>query len=262
MQTLFQRSLAHGQTDITGALQFAFNSIRAARGRDPHLERAKVVLITDGEDRVRLEEVRQARAGAQVARIALSFISLGEENPDLRALAEEQRRQGERAFFYHLTDYEIGAVRTEFDRRFRTLLPPDVRAQPAPLTSLDPQLAALEALVTNRPVKPRPPSAASFDALFPKAPSASGERLPEDAVERVRDALGVVAEMLPLSVPDVRAQDAVDLLLHLLSVYEMDVPRYLACLGVAALGSGTGAQRTREIVQRIRLLARPLAQSR
>jgi hypothetical protein len=258
MQGLFRSSPAQGQTDITRALQVAFESIRSARGRDPYLERAKVVLVTDGEDRIRMDEVRASRSSTGALKIALSFISLGEENTDLRTLAEEQRAAGERAFYYHLTDYEIGAVRTEFDRRFRTLLPPELAAEPGALEQLKPRLDALEALARAQPVAPAPPSTVSFDTLFPIAPTAVNDPASAEEVERIRDILSVLAEIAPLSLPENRAQDVVALLLHLLQTYGLTLTRYLAALARAIEGDEVSAVRAREVLRRLRLLARPL----
>ena len=126
IEKLFHHSPAEGQTDISLALMSAFDSIRAARGRDPYLARATVVLITDGEDRVDMELIRRTRAPMDSLDIALSFVSLGEENPDLKALVEEQRARGGRAFYHHLSDREIQWARTAFDSPWRTLLPRDV----------------------------------------------------------------------------------------------------------------------------------------
>ncbi|MEN9800672.1 MAG: hypothetical protein RL653_4369, partial [Pseudomonadota bacterium] len=91
LSLLFDKTLAQGRTDITFALVSAFREVHAARGRDPYLARATVVLVTDGEDRVDVEAVRAARKPVEDVEIAFSFISLGDENVDLRALVDEQR---------------------------------------------------------------------------------------------------------------------------------------------------------------------------
>src|SRR5439155_11110853 len=74
IEKLFRDSPAEGQTDITLALVAAFDSIRAAQGKDPYLARATVVLVTDGEDGVDLELLRRTRAPLDSLEIALSFI--------------------------------------------------------------------------------------------------------------------------------------------------------------------------------------------
>jgi hypothetical protein len=107
IEKLFRVSPAEGQTDITLAVMSAFDSIRLAQGRDPYLARATVVLVTDGEDGVDRELIRKTRKPFEGLDIALSFISLGEENQDLKSLVLEQRGLGGRAFYHHLSDQEI-----------------------------------------------------------------------------------------------------------------------------------------------------------
>jgi uncharacterized protein YqgV (UPF0045/DUF77 family) len=93
-----------GGTDIEGALAACFETIRAARGADPQLAQAQVVLITDGKAMVRDEIVRKARAPVDDMPIAVSVIALGEENEALRRLVARQRADGERAFYHFLDD--------------------------------------------------------------------------------------------------------------------------------------------------------------
>ncbi|MCY1042381.1 VWA domain-containing protein, partial [Corallococcus sp. bb12-1] len=149
IEKLFRDSPAEGQTDISLALLSAFDSIRAAQGKDPYLARATVVLITDGEDRVDLELIRRTRAPMGDLDIALSFISLGEENADLKSLVLEQRAAGGRAFYHPLSDEEIRWARTEFDTPWRTLLPRDIPATLEALEALGPHLDALEAVAAG-----------------------------------------------------------------------------------------------------------------
>lgn len=255
LRELFQESPAEGQTDITMALLAAFDSIRAAQGSDPYLARATVVLVTDGEDRVELELIRKERAPMDNLHIALSFISLGEENPDLRALIEEERAAGVRAFYHHLSDAEIASAPSDFDARFRTLLPQDLTPSPEALEALLENLDALEQLAAGQASPERPPSAAGrFDALFPPVPP---ERGPEGELtaqggerERVLGILEAVAEAAALALADERAEECVTLLEHLLGLYELGVPRYLELLG-------TGDGELVAAVERIRLLGRP-----
>jgi hypothetical protein len=254
IEKLFRESPAEGQTDITLALMSAFDSIRAAQGRDPYLARATVVLITDGEDRVDLELIRRTRAPMGALDIALSFISLGEENPDLRMLVKEQRAAGGRAFYHHLSDEEILWARTEFDTPWRTLLPRDVPATGDALEQLAPHLEALEAVAAGRG-SPAPVAVdASFDALFPESPSTHpGPEVPgPDVVNRVVDILGALVEAASLAPADRRAAESVVLLQHLLSVYGLTPARYLSALSAGGLP-------VREALERVRLLCRPFS---
>lgn len=251
MEKLFQFSPAEGQTDITLALMAAFDSIRNAKGRDPYLARATVVLVTDGEDRVDLELIRRTRAPMGDVDIALSFISLGEENTDLKSLVMEQRAQGGRAFYHHLSDEEIQWARTEFDTPWRTLLPPEVPATPDALEALLPHLEALEALATGRSTAAPVTSEASFDALFPEQPPAPPSEVPgPDVLARVVDVLDAIAEAASLAPAERRATEALTLLQHLLGVYGLTPARYLGALAV-------GAEAPRDALARVRLLCRP-----
>lgn len=252
IEKLFRESPAEGQTDISLALMSAFDSIRAAQGRDPYLARATVVLITDGEDRVDLDLIRRTRAPMDALDIALSFISLGEENPDLRSLVREQRAAGGRAFYHHLSDEEIQWARTEFDTPWRTLLPRDVPATGDVLEQLAPHLEALEAVAAGRGAPGAVAVDASFEALFPGKPTApAGREKPgPDVVNRVVDILGAVVETASLAPADRRASESVVLLQHLLSVYGLTPARYLDALS-------TGGLPVREALERLRLLCRP-----
>ncbi|MDY7230780.1 vWA domain-containing protein [Hyalangium rubrum] len=253
IEKLFRHSPAEGQTDITLALMAAFDSIRAAQGRDPYLARATVVLITDGEDRVDMELIRRTRAPVDSLNIALSFISLGEENMDLKALVQEQRSQGGRAFYHHLSDEEIQWARTEFDAPWRTLLPPDIHETPEMLDALFPHLEALEAVAAKRAASTATVAVeVSFDALFPEQPPAAPQREAPgaDVTARVADILDALAEAASLAPADRRATESVALLQHLLGVYQMTPPRYLAALAV-------GGKPIQDNLARVRLLCRP-----
>ncbi|WP_257460899.1 vWA domain-containing protein [Archangium lipolyticum] len=256
IEKLFRDSPAEGQTDITLALMSAFDSIRAARGRDPYLARATVVLITDGEDRVDLDLIRRTRAPMDALDISLSFISLGEENPDLKSLVQEQRGRGGRAFYHHLSDQEIQWARTEFDSPWRTLLPRDVPVTPERVEALMPHLDALEALAAGRTMSSSPvASEASFDALFPEpsrvsAQKLAGERSGPEVIARVADILDALVEAAALAPAERRATESLSLLQHLLGVYQLNPTRYLAALA-------TGGSQVHERLERVRLLCRP-----
>ncbi|MCY1003090.1 VWA domain-containing protein [Myxococcus sp. MISCRS1] len=252
IERLFRDSPAEGQTDISLALMSAFDSIRAAQGRDPYLARATVVLVTDGEDRVDLDLIRRTRAPMGSLDIALSFISLGEENPDLRSLVREQRASGLRAFYHHLSDEEILWARTEFDTPWRTLLPRDVPATPDALELLAPHLEALEAVASGRGSNTPVAVEASFEALFPESPPRpEGGQVPgADVVGRVVDILGALVEATSLAPADKRATESVVLLQHLLTVYGLTPARYLAALSV-------GGPSVEDALSRVRLLCRP-----
>jgi hypothetical protein len=246
---LFAESPAEGQTDISLALMSAFESIGQAQGRDPYLARATVVLVTDGEDGIDLELVRRTRKPFSVLDISLSFISLGEENADLKSLVLEQRQGGGRAFYHHLSDAEITAARSDFDSAWRTLLPDEVEPSGAALERLLPHLEALEALALGRAVKPSVQSAAQFDTLFPEAPPPG--RAPAPTVARLVDVLEAIGEAAALAPIDARAAEAVALLTHLLALYGLTLPRYLEALGA-------DSEPLRSARAHVRLVCRPL----
>ncbi|MFL5359256.1 vWA domain-containing protein [Archangium sp.] len=259
IEKLFRDSPAEGQTDITLALMSAFDSIRAAQGKDPYLARATVVLITDGEDRIDLELIRRTRAPMDALDIALSFISLGEENPDLKSLVQEQRERGGRAFYHHLSDQEIQWAKTEFDSPWRTLLPRDLPVTPEVIEALTPHLNALEALATGRSSSTSPApvtSEASFDAFFPEPERIGSEKVTGEAPgpevsARVADILDAIVEAAALASADRRATESLTLLQHLLGVYQLTPGRYLAALIL-------GGSEVHERLARVRLLCRPL----
>jgi hypothetical protein len=253
IEKLFRHSPAEGQTDITLALMAAFDSIRAAQGRDPYLARATVVLITDGEDRVDMELIRRTRAPMDSLNIALSFISLGEENSDLKSVVQEQRAQGARAFYHHLSDEEIQWARTEFDAPWRTLLPHDAPDTPDNLDALWPHLEALEAMASKRrAVTATVAVEASFDALFPETPAQppTREAVGKDVLARVADILDAISEAASLAPADRRATESVMLLQHLLGIYQLTPARYLAALAA-------GGKALQDNLARVRLLCRP-----
>lgn len=227
---LFRSSPAEGQTDISLALVQAFDSIGRASGQDPYLARATVVLVTDGEDGVDLELIRKTRKPYEGLEIALSFISLGEENPDLRSLVLEQRDRGGRAFYHHLSDAEIQLARTDFDSAWRTLLPADAPITSDALERLVPHLEALERIAAGRAVPQPATQEAQFDALFPEA---TRQGPPPAQLPRLVDLLDAVGEAVSLAPAEARRAEAVTLLLHLLQVYGFPLPRYLEWVQVA-----------------------------
>ncbi|MBL8909430.1 MAG: VWA domain-containing protein [Archangium sp.] len=245
IEALFENSPAEGQTDIVLALEAAFDSIGKARGEDPYLARATVVLVTDGEDGVDLQRIKKHQRPYEGLDIALSFISLGEENPDLRSLVISQRDEGGRAFYHHVSDAEIQLARTDFDSAWRTLLPADVPVTTDVLERLLPHLEALEAIAQRRDVKAPEPETPQFDALFPEHPTtalAAGGKL-----ERVVDILQAVAEAVALAPADGRRHEAALLLMHLLGVYGIPLVRYLEWAQVSD-------ERLTKAIARIRLV--------
>jgi len=241
---LFERSPARGRTDITFALLSAFEAIHEARGRDPDLARATVVLVTDGEDQVDLPRISAARAPVGDVEVTLNFISLGDENEDLRRLVLQQRERGRRAFYSHLGDEDIAAGAT-VQAGLRTLLPEHPELA---LTAESPEVrAALEALAAialEKPASRGPRASSRFAAYFPAALE------PRDASRdssRVLDLLAAVAEALALCPADDRPDEAVELLEHLLALYQLPVKRYREALG--------DTRALRQTLSRIRLLA-------
>lgn len=231
---LFDASPARGRTDITYALVSAFEAIHEARGRDPDLARATVVLITDGEDQVDLARISAARAPVGDVEITLNFISLGEENHDLRALVTEQRDRGRRAFYTHLSDEDIAAGASPFEPHLRTLLPehPDLALtadSPAIKAALD-ALAAI-ALGSEKAEGPRPST--RFGAYFPARPPEPSGKVETADRDRVQDLLGAVCDALALAPASERADEAVELIEHLLGLYAVPLERYLRTLGSA-----------------------------
>lgn len=227
MEALFSRSHAQGPTDITAALLSAFDAIRRARGVDAHLARATVVLVTDGEDALNLELIRKARLGLEGIAIGLSFISIGDENADLKKLVLAEREgQG---FYHHVSDAELALVATSFDRAPLTLLPPQAVADGEALKRLLPALEALEALAAQRegPTAEVGDSRASY--YFPN--QVPPTRVPASTARRVTELLEAVAEVIALVPRAERAKEAVWLLEGLLRAEEMSAEDYLKALG-------------------------------
>ena len=74
---------------------------------DPNLQRAQLVLVTDGEAPVDLPAIEAARAAVGDLPIGVSIIALGQENEALRQLAAQQRARGERVFYQFMDDAEL-----------------------------------------------------------------------------------------------------------------------------------------------------------
>jgi hypothetical protein len=263
IRRLLTDSPARGQTDITLALLQAFESVRTARGSDPYLARATVVLVTDGEDRVDLARLREARAPVGDVEVAMSFIALGEENRDLRELVREQRAAGGRAFYVHLSDAEILLARTEFDGRVRSLWPTDLPVTPVSLERLQPHLEALERVAAGKESGLGPSEAVAFDAVFPEAlaqgaaraadtRARAAVRVEDPEADRLVDILEAVAEAAALAPAEERGRESVALLLHLLELYGLPLPRYLERLSRAD-------PRHARAVAHLRLLCGPAA---
>jgi hypothetical protein len=248
LELLFQRSPAGGGTELTAALRCAFESVASARGRDPYLATATIVLITDGEEPVDLEVVRECRATLRAVDLKLSVICLGEENADLKRLVEEQREVGGAAFYHHLDDLELAVVPTEFDSLRRTLLPMDVDVTPGALERLAPHLTALEQLAHRRTVVPAPTPDDQFDALFPEIAGVVGPA--RELAIRVGELLDAVAQAAALAPIGSRAAEAIGLLTHLLGLFGIGVPRYLEVVAEGSAALGATLRRLRLVCRR------------
>lgn len=260
LEQILARTPAAGPTDITLALSTAFETVLQARGLDPRLGRAEVVLVTDGEDRIDVDRIQRARGPLTGLAVSLSFIALGHENPDLRQFARAQREEEGRAFYTHLDDVELLWARTAFETPFRTLLPeePGFTLDPARidrgelerrLQALEKVAVALDAEVAGFGPMPVPPG--RFERLFPRRLAAAGARVDQEAVDRVLrilEALEVTAPLVPLRE---RADECVRLLEHLCDLYGMTASQWLEALVAAG-------ERSAASLRRLRLLANPL----
>ncbi len=248
MERLLRGGPAHGQTDITRAALAAFESIRDARGVDPYLARATVILVTDGEDSVDVAAIEREQRPIAGMEISISFISLGDVNVDLKRLVATQQAAGIRAFYQHLSDEEISQIPSEFDSMWRTILPASLPESPQNLESLWPHLEALEAIAAARPAPPRPVfTPRLFDARFPEV----AQRAPAEVAGQQQFAriLSAVADAVSLCPFEDRGAESIALLDHLLGVYGIETRDYM-----------TGVQRpapsVADALQRVRLIAR------
>jgi hypothetical protein len=144
-----------GRTDIEGALIDSFAQVEAARERDPALTHAQIVLVTDGEADVHAESVLRARAAITDIPVGVSVIALGDENRDLRALADQQRRAGEAVFYHHISDAELSRWEAgDVDLGVPLRVDASV-VDPAWLDALHDELDATEAAARGRGIEHR-----------------------------------------------------------------------------------------------------------
>jgi len=99
-----------GGTDIELALRSAMEDVCEHREAEPDLERAQIVLVTDGEADVRPEVVDRWRRDLVGVDFGISVIALGEENPALRRIVAAQRAEGVRAFYHFMSDAVLRAI--------------------------------------------------------------------------------------------------------------------------------------------------------
>ena len=169
-----------GGTDIQAALLSSFDHLRMARQSDPNLQRAQLVLVTDGEAPVDLKEIEKARATVGDLPIAVSIIALGQENEALRHLAAQQRARGERVFYQFMDDRELDDVEQGRRDGLPIHLPP--AAGPAALTS------EIEGLLDEMDQQLRPLEAAEIDkaTVLVQSMSEVGLALEDKGVEGLR----------------------------------------------------------------------------
>jgi hypothetical protein len=111
---------SRGETDIQSALIDSFHQINKERERDPNLQRAQIVLVTDGIAEINLWSVWRAREALGGMPVRVSVIALGSESPKLKELAATQRSRGEPVFYHHLSDQAM----SDLLRRTRVARPP------------------------------------------------------------------------------------------------------------------------------------------
>ncbi|HEY0464134.1 MAG TPA: hypothetical protein VGC79_08000, partial [Polyangiaceae bacterium] len=95
---------SRGETDIQSALIESFEQIAVERAKDANLQRAQLVLVTDGIAEIDLARVWRARQTLEGMPVRVSVIALGHENPALQRLAATQRARGEPVFYHHVSD--------------------------------------------------------------------------------------------------------------------------------------------------------------
>jgi len=249
-----------GGTDIEGALLDSLELIEQNRDDDVELSRAQIVLVTDGLAAVDPAMIRGVQERLAIP-VRVSALVLGDESPALRALALEQRQAGLRVLYQHVPDARLEAWESEGQEaawpsfRAAEVAPEDVDA------ALD-ELAAISGAA--RPLDLAPEALAEayaevgleesaleegtrakleasrrdlrslrrrFDRLFPSLEPEIA-RLPDlDDVESalVIDALGVVAEVLSLSLADelTAKSDAIAIFERLLQDRGLTPARYL-----------------------------------
>jgi hypothetical protein len=100
--------------------QSALALLSRERTRDANLQRAQVVLITDGIAPINLWSVWRARETLQSMPVHVSVIALGAESPELKKMAATQRARGEPVFYHYVSDQAM----SELLRRTRIARPP------------------------------------------------------------------------------------------------------------------------------------------
>jgi hypothetical protein len=111
---------SRGETDIQSALIDSFHQINIERARDPNLQRAQIVLVSDGIAEINLWSVWRAREALGGMPVRVSVIALGSESPALKELAATQRARGEPVFYHYLSDQAM----SDLLRRTRIARPP------------------------------------------------------------------------------------------------------------------------------------------
>lgn len=96
-----------GGTDIEKALVSAMELVFEAQQGDLDLSQAQIVLITDGESKIRQQEVAAARGRLGNLPVGISVIALGQENLALRKIVAVQRSQHEHAFYHYVPDSHL-----------------------------------------------------------------------------------------------------------------------------------------------------------
>lgn len=251
IERLSRNHLASGGTDITAALEHACLAIRDARGHDRELARASVVLLTDGDDDVRLERVQEALAASSAGlRLSISVVSIQLQNPDLRALVEAQRKQGRRAFFRHVTDAELLQLGAPSDRAPGSLLPT------APLGDGVPDPAAVQATITRleaaaRGRVERRVGPSELERWLPSPHGRPALPIAAELLERLEALLAALEEVVALAPPERRSLESVELLQALLVASDVEVAVWLAVVAAPP-------ERLAGRLARLRALAAPV----
>lgn len=233
-----------GMTELSAALVGAARWLHQAR-RDPALASALLVVVTDGEDAVDVEQIDAAWASLRGLAVSLRVVCLGDENPWLKGWVARLRAAGRDAGWLHLDDPSLTGMPIDFDFRPPTLLPGPERVAGVDLEALRPHLEALSRLAAgDEPLRPAV-DAPRFDALFPEPAEAQGVDDPWTV-----DALGAIAEAASLAPFEQRASEAVVLLEHLVAQREVPVAAHLT-------RHTRPGPRTAEALRRLRLLCRP-----
>lgn len=162
---------SRGETDIQSALIDSFHQIKKERERDPNLQRAQIVLVTDGIAEINLWSVWRAREALAGMPVRVSVIALGSESPALKELAATQRKRGEPVFYHHLSDQAM----SDLLRRTHVARPPSSFPElpdgniPLPPSALRTRLAkaASAANEASTPSAPSEPAAAGDPSQIP-----------------------------------------------------------------------------------------------